>query len=284
MSIYNIAGITLDFTYQSDEYFKNNIEKYLVSDATKADYKINTEICDIIDTPIETPTIMYKNRSVIKTETKTIIVVRDKSGAIRELIEHTNDYKVINIKLSNHLNQKLAEQEYVLTGLVFLELATLENKLAIHGSAFVVHDDAIIIVASSGTGKSTHAEYWRETFDTFKTINDDKPLIHIKNNQLYVSGSPWSGKEKLNSNIEAPLKALVFFHQGTSNQIKELTTDEKIKQLMNHALRPRGESLMDHAINIMDTLIRFCPMFEYHATNEPSSVRPLYQRLYGGQL
>lgn len=282
MPLYNIAGITLDFTYQCDAFFKNNIEHYLAGKDTVADYTIKTEICDTITAPVGHTTITHKNRSIVKTDHTTAIVVRDESGDVRELVEHTPDYKSVHIKLARRIGPKLAEQEYVLTGLVFMELATLEHRLAIHGSAFIVHEEAIVIAASSGTGKSTHAAYWKDVMDDVVMINDDKPLIHIKHDHAFVSGSPWSGKAALNTNREVPLKALVFYHQGTSNHIQELTTEEKVKQLMNHAIRPRGVSLMNNAITIMDALVRHCPMFEYHGVNAPSSVQPLYQKLYGG--
>jgi len=282
MPIYNIAGIKLDFTYQCDPFFIDNIEKYQVSDETKADYVMSTDICDFIDPPPGKPSIIFKNRQVFQTDQEIVIINFDEEGNVQTLIKHTVDYKMITIKLSKTLKERLAEQEYMLTGLLFCELATLENKLAIHGAAFMVYHQAVIIAASSGSGKSTHANHWKTYIKSFLMINEDRPLISKENDQFYVLGTPWSGKTKDNNNITVPLKTIVFYHPDTTNYIKELECDEKIKQLMNHALRPRGIVLMNHALTMMDDLIRYGDLIEYHAVDSPASIYPLYHKLFGG--
>ena len=282
MAIYNIAGITLDFDYLYPAFFEQNIEQYQVSDKVIAKYKMRTEICETIQPPLGKPAITYKNRAIHKDNHDIYIVVRDENGNIKTRIKHTPDYKEIYLKLSAKLGYKLPEQEYLLTGLLFSELATLEDRLAIHGSAFMVHQTGIIIVGSSGVGKSTHAKHWQSNLASFVMINEDRPIIHIENNIFYVSGIPWSGKTKANRNITVPLKTIVFYHQDVSNYVKTMTMDEKLKQLMQHALRPRGEALMDHALGMMDQIIRHCDLIEYHAVDEPSSVLPLFDYIFGG--
>lgn len=282
MPKFKIAGIVLDFIYQCDPFFVDNIEKYSVSDETKSDYCMRTELCDAIDLPSGHPIIVFKNRQVYQTDQEINILNFDVEGNIQTSIKHTIDYKMIHIKLSRTLNERVAEQEYMLTGLLFSELAVSEDRLAIHGAAFVVQHQAVLIVGSSGVGKSTHANHWKSYIEPFMMINEDRPLISRENNQFYVSGTPWSGKTKANTNITVPLKTIVFYHPDSTNYIKILQSEDKLKQLMNHVLRPRGEVLMNHALNLIDDLLRFGDIIEYHAVDSSSSALTLFQYLLGG--
>ena len=66
------------------------------------------------------------------------------------------------------------------------------DVLVMHGSALCMDGEAYIFIASSGTGKSTHARFWREVFgDRVWMINDDKPMLRFMEDQVLVCGTPW---------------------------------------------------------------------------------------------
>lgn len=50
-------------------------------------------------------------------------------------------------------------------------------------------------------------------------INDDKPLLKIENNNVYVCGTTWSGKHKLDDNIILPTKSICLIKRSEKNQI-----------------------------------------------------------------
>ena len=50
-------------------------------------------------------------------------------------------------------------------------------------------------------------------------INDDKPLLKIKDSGVRVYGTPWDGKHRLSTNISVPLKALCILNRGKENKI-----------------------------------------------------------------
>ena len=84
------------------------------------------------------------------------------------------------------------------------------DTLLIHGSAIALDGAAYLFTARSGTGKSTHTRFWRQTFGSRAVmINDDKPLVGLTDAGAVIYGTPYNGKHRLGENLSAPL------HPGT---------------------------------------------------------------------
>ena len=95
-----------------------------------------------------------------------------------------------------------------------------EDILLFHGSVVSVDGIGYLFTAKSGTGKSTHTKYWREYFkDRAIMINDDKPLLEIKEDRVNVYGTPWDGKHRLSCNTCVPLKAICILNRGQDNNV-----------------------------------------------------------------
>lgn len=95
--------------------------------------------------------------------------------------------------------------------------------LLMHGSALCMDGQGYLFTAASGTGKSTHARLWRETFgERVWMINDDKPMLRITPEGVTVWGTPWDGKHHLSRNAGAPLKAVVELKRDADNRIEPL--------------------------------------------------------------
>ena len=278
MKTYNIAGIKLAFHYEHDGYFNNNIEKYLTDE--KAEYTLEVKTVANIEKPINEPSYTYKNRHIHHEDGKHTLIVYTKNNAIKIRMDHTLDYKTQTIYLHQDYIEDLAEMEYVLSGLQFMQLALHKNMLPLHASAIAYQDQAILFAASSGTGKSTHTTYWQKTFDEVFVINDDKPLIFKENNQFMVTGSPWSGKNTINENITLPLKAIVFLDRGERNTVTKLSKDKALNRFMKDCMRPGDATLMDKTLSLIESLINQSHYYHYQVTNSPDSVNPIYQAIF----
>ena len=278
MKHYKIAGILIGVHYEHTGYFNNNIEKYRTDELPE--YTIDVRTIDHIQAPVDKPSYTYKNRHIHKERDKEMLVVYTKDNAVKIQMTHTVDYKTQRILLHKDHVKDLAEMEYVLSGLQFMQLALYKNRLPLHASAICLNDEAILFAASSGTGKSTHASYWQKAIEGVSIINDDKPLIYKEDNQFMVSGSPWSGKDSINQNVQYPLKAIVFLDRGTSNTVFSLTVNEALKRFMKDAMRPGDERLMQNALDLIDALIHEAQYVRYTVTNHIDSVKPLYDVLY----
>lgn len=106
------------------------------------------------------------------------------------------------------------------------------NTMLIHSSAVVYNGGAYLFSALSGGGKSTHTALWKKAFgDDVKIINDDKPVVQIKDNECIVYGTPFDGGSGIATNDSAPLKAIIFIEKGEENSIRIPTTTEVIQNL-----------------------------------------------------
>lgn len=107
------------------------------------------------------------------------------------------------------------------------------NTLLLHGSALCMDGQAYIFTAPSETGKSTHAQLWREAFgERVWMINDDKPLIAFTDGGIKVYGSPWDGKHHLSRNASAPLKAIIWLTQNEENRLEPLPRADAYQVLL----------------------------------------------------
>lgn len=125
------------------------------------------------------------------------------------------------------------------------ELAFYDTIL-FHGSVVAVDGIAYLFTAKSGTGKSTHTRLWRGLFgERAEMINDDKPLIHVGDNDVTVYGTPWDGKHHLSTNTSAPLKAICIIERGKTNTIERIGFDEAYPLFLQQTYQPQdGEALL----------------------------------------
>ncbi len=104
--------------------------------------------------------------------------------------------------------------------------ATL-GTLEIHSSVTVCDGRGYAFLGKSGTGKSTHSRLWRENIPGSRLLNDDNPIIRIKDGgEVRIYGSPWSGKTPCYKAESAPLGAVVRISQNPENSIHRLSPVE----------------------------------------------------------
>ena len=271
MKNYKIAGINLRFSYQYDDYFKNNIDKYEVQTQEEPLYTLTVKTVDKIPEPQAELLFKFNTRSVFQDDEYKYIVAYHNDDSIKLLMKRSLDFKNNEIYLTPVYKDRLAEMEYVFSGLAFMVIALKEKRLSLHASAIEVNNKAILFSAASGGGKTTHVKNWEKIGVNFKIINDDKPLIYKKDSLYYVAGSPWSGKEVLNNNIEAPLHAIVFLEQSKSNRIETLDKKTATIELLKNTNRPEEPELYIDTLKIIEELIEATFIFKLEATIDASS-------------
>lgn len=135
------------------------------------------------------------------------------------------------------------------------KILSMENTFLFHSSAIAFDGEAVLFTAPSGTGKSTHTRLWREVFgDRVVTVNDDKPLIKVKEDGIYVYGTPWCGKHGIGTNTSAKIRAIVLIERAQENKMEELTFDEGYKVIFAQTHRmsdPVGAALSLRFMNAL---------------------------------
>ena len=148
----------------------------------------------------------------------------------------------------------------------YIELLAAYRKIAeelprfdtflVHGSAISIDGSGVIFMADSGVGKSTHSRHWQELFsERVCMVNDDKPLIMIKDGFPYVCGSPWSGKSGKNSDICVPVKAILRVKRALYDKTQEMTSAEKWALLTEQTYKSTNPKNVLKTLELQNKLI-----------------------------
>ena len=163
-----------------------------------------------------------------------------------------------------------------------------EDIILFHCSAMELDGKAYLFTAPSGTGKSTHTRLWREVFgDRVTMINDDKPLLHISKGKtdgavqsamVRVYGTPYAGKDGLQTNTSAPVAAIVILHQATENTIERLSERVAYPTLLNQTYRRNDPAGMMKTLELVGVLAKL-PLYSLGCTISEEAVMMAYQRI-----
>ena len=279
--IYDICGIRLQFDYRFPDFFSSRIKSYETT-GIEPDYHMNVQIVEAITPPDAKPMLCFRDRTVLHGDKYDYIVKMDPSEEITDLIRFTEDLHHIDIFLLQRIGKRLPEVEYLLTGMMFFEIAISNKMIPIHAAAVEYMGEAILFSAPSQTGKSTQARLWRGQLPESRTINEDKPLLFQKDGVLMTGGTPWSGKTPENTNIIAPVKCIVFLEKAKQAELISLSNQEKVKLFLRNIHRPREEGKLAFVLETIEKVVYDTPVYLFKATKETDSFTYLYHAIYRG--
>lgn len=191
------------------------------------------------------------------------------------------------------------DRERILEGLppvevsdAYLETLSLYRKIAealidfgiilFHGSAIAVDGETYLFTATSGTGKSTHTRLWRETFgDRAVMVNDDKPLIEIRDTGATIYGTPWNGKHRLGSNVSLPLKAICILERAEKNRITELDPKSEFPKIFSQTYRKSDGMFMAKTLSLLDKLLSVVKVYKLGCNMELEAALVSYNGMKG---
>jgi hypothetical protein len=145
-----------------------------------------------------------------------------------QFLEHGNCYRMVSDKLFSTATAYVDGSDRV-AGLVlssflmiaFAQSAVLHQTILIHSSVIEKDRQGYAFLGKSGTGKSTHSALWLKYIEGTELLNDDNPAIRIEENgEVYIYGTPWSGKTPCYKNRSALLKAFVRLEQAPENHFQ----------------------------------------------------------------
>ena len=152
----------------------------------------------------------------------------------------------------------------------------------LHGSAVAVDGEGYLFTAKSGTGKSTHARLWRELLGGRAVmVNDDKPFVRVADGEAIVCGSPYSGKEGLNTNISEPLKAVCIIERSETNSIREAGFSEVYPVLLQQTYHPSDRVMLGRTLELLDGLGRAVRFYRLSCNQELEAAEMSYSAMKG---
>lgn len=195
-----------------------------------------------------------------------------------------NDYDYIDIKASvsdeniSNLDSSVTSdvKEFVALYSSISSQLSKYNRILIHGAAISYNDQGFLFIAPSGTGKSTHIKLLRDNFDGIDIINGDKPII---DNNGYIYGTPWAGKENWNKNVSYKIKSIIFLQRDTTNHVDRLENSNSLIKILNESYRDTG---IDSAIDILSKALKDVSFYELSCTNSKEAAVVSFNEILNG--
>ena len=152
-------------------------------------------------------------------------------------------------------------REELFHGIRFAWLLTAEQQglYAIHSASILYRGNAWLFSASSGTGKSTHANLWQALYGT-PMRNGDLNLLGIKDGEPVVYGLPWCGTSGISTTETSPLGGVIFLQQSAHNCTESLSADERSLMLCQRLISPTWTK------DMLSAALSFCEQIEPNIT------------------
>ncbi len=150
-----------------------------------------------------------------------------------------------------------------------------------HASVVEKDGQAYAFTAPSGTGKSTHTRLWRENLSGVTPVNDDKPIIRVKNGIVYACGTPWCGKHNLSENRVVPLAGICLLERGSENVIRPVSPASELTAILTQIYRPTEEALLSKTVELLNTVLENVPLWRLSCNMEPEAALVSYGAMSG---
>ena len=178
--------------------------------------------------------------------------------------------------------KKNAQNEASLMTAIASDYLILHKKCIIHGAAFLHEEKAYLIIAPSGTGKSTQVMYLNKLYNNqFPVICGDRPILEITDSKVIVHPSPWNGKENWRGALSAPLDGIICLNRGDHNCFKRVKPKEMVKEVLTSVIMTYKESeTIILASRIIDLMLKRVRVYSLTSNTVPDSTKLMYDVLF----
>ena len=177
------------------------------------------------------------------------------------------------------LDDVVMHEQYALLRKVSEILIEDKDTILFHASSLIFNDKAYLFTAKSGTGKTTHAKMWIEKYPDALMINDDKPYLKLKDNEVIVYGNPWNGKEKIGNNISAKLDGILCLYQSDNNQTSDMSYSDKWDFLFKQIYLSKNARSISNTLRIINFLIDNINITALKCNKNQDAVEVAYEAL-----
>lgn len=238
---------------------------------------------DIADRQIEIECV-YKRvfqlcRDYLATFDEPDFIVGTSLSEIREEGERESDIKIDDSELSDHIGDIAIDYVDVESLIILRKIADKMinyGVLLVHGAVIAVDNKCFIFIAPSGTGKTTHIKKWLKLYPDSFVVNGDKPFVDVYRKIAY--GSPWCGKEKMNTNTGVPIAGIVYLEQGSCNSICEMSFKEMLPYLLRQCYIPEDLDLTVKSFKLIGEL-NSIPFYKLTCNMEDEAAVISYEKL-----
>ena len=248
---YQIAGVLLQIEADRD-YLLSTMKEFEVIDKSDG-LHINLIIKQgDLDKQPEKCLVKTNEIDIYESEQGYLMRYNLSKSVVCCLVEKDWDKAVIYVR--EHFEDGL-DIQYAIRNVFFYFLQKYERTV-IHSASIIYREKVWLFSAPSGTGKSSHVDFWRKCRFPFQDFNGDIAICYIdKNGEAVASGSPWSGTSGIYCNLVIPLGGVIFLKRGEENNVEPLDEFDGILQLTARSMTPNwSKECMSKSIHIAEQL------------------------------
>lgn len=158
----------------------------------------------------------------------------------------------------------------------------LRDALLLHGSVIACEGRGIAFLAHSGVGKTTHTMLWKRVYpEEVSVINGDKPIVRFWDGVPYAYGTPWAGKEGIQTNTRVRLTDLCFIERSESCSVEKADKGAYVNALMMQMLHPSDPEAAIKTLELSDRLLSSCNMWVIKCNISEDAARIAHDTIIG---
>ena len=173
------------------------------------------------------------------------------------------------------------------------------DRMILHAVAIRRGDEAWLICADSGVGKSTQARFLQELRPgEFSIICGDRPVLQFRRAvgdgaspedaparsgaeiEILVHPSPWNGKENWHGADAAPLAGLILLQRGKEDRLAALSETEAGLAVFSHVIQTWEASGIPKIAFLVTQLLNAVPAWLLTSNRVPDSTRLLLESVF----
>lgn len=194
----------------------------------------------------------------------------------------------LSFRISRDWNQFVLYEDHTKTngerafhefGSLFSYAVLNHHACVLHGVVMEYNGMGILVLASAGTGKTTHTRMWRDHKNAL-ILNGDRCLCRKNDGVWYAYGMPWSGSSGEYINRRVPISCIVCLNRGLQNTVQPLSIFDGTISLMQRIFAPvwPGE-LQNQAFSYCEELASEIPVLDFYCRPDLESVEVLAQAI-----
>lgn len=155
------------------------------------------------------------------------------------------------------------------------------RAVLIHASVIALGGRGYVFLGKSGTGKSTQSRLWLEHVEGAELLNDDNPAIRLEDDgQVYVYGTPWSGKTACYKSMKVQMQAFVRLRQAAYNEMSWKKGRAALVSILPSCTALRwNRGLFAEMTDTVEAIIQKVPVTELECLPNRDAARLCYREL-----
>ncbi len=259
-------------------------ESFRVEEITTAEIQI------VMSQTITRPTVNESTSvNVLKHEGFIHTFWSDSSMLLFEIEDGNNKVAILNQKGSKSVLVTPCEDAAVMRFALWVAFSMVSvpmGAIPIHSST-ITHDGyALLSLGESGTGKSTHSRMWLEHIPGCELLNDDSPILRMREGQLYAYGSPWSGKLPCYKSESYPVRSIARIVRNRENRMNRAKGLHAIAAIYP-SLPPmyaHDPSLTASMLGLCSDIVKSTPIYRLECRADGDAARTNYNEVFAPRV